>query len=138
MKVFIIVIVAFILFGLGALLGGAFIYAIRPRHDPQSAEINSDFLLEEVQPMYRKFSEGKILYYQKAEVLDGWVIELPIVETARGAEYGFVRVQKPPTKLWVYGDGYSIYKFDETHLFVILSDWYAQRLDEGENAAPKK
>jgi hypothetical protein len=64
-------------------------------------------------------------------VLDGWAFELPIVETARGAEYGFLQVHAAPKKLWVYGDGYSIYTFDQKHLFVILSDWYAQRLNSG-------
>lgn len=104
--------------------------------DVHPSVLDAGFRYAEVDGYFAKFKRGEIIDTVSLPIFDDDV-EVQIVESVRGAEYGFIESRYPLYRFWVHADGYRIHVYDEHHLFVIVSDWYAhEREREKYRAAP--
>lgn len=101
----------------------------------QPGVLNDDFRYSEVDAYFSQFKQGKFIETIRLPVLN-CDIDVPIVQSVRGARYGFVKSRDPLNKFWIIGEGYQIYVYDDHHLFVSISDWHAIELERAKAIAP--
>ena len=94
---------------------------------PQAYEIDPQFQ-QEVNLLYTRFQKGKILYTRSISVL-GHPTKVFIVDTLRGADYGFIQLPEKTSQFWVVRSGYyELKQYNATHLFVSIDDKYSNEL----------
>lgn len=93
-------------------------------------EIPTSFRHAEVDGYFTRFRTGQVLHERTLRLL-GADIVVDVVATVRGAEYGFVPVSGQLDEFWIRRPGLSIKRYDEHHLFVTFSDWFAADLERG-------
>ncbi len=91
------------------------------------SQISRDFRDDEVDPMFARFQKGDVRYKAKLDLL-GSQVEAVVVDEARGADYGFIKVEQPIAHCWFMNDEYTLKRYDDHHVFVIISDRHAARL----------
>jgi hypothetical protein len=76
-----------------------------------------------------EFKKNNVIRHVKLPVIDDCSVDVGIVSGVRGGEYGFVTLAHPPLHFWIQNEGFEIHKFDESHLFVSIQDWYILELE---------
>lgn len=86
-------------------------------------EIHPDFRKAEVDPLFRLFASGKTLYTVEITLVDKATIEVGVVdESKRGGVYGFAESKASLGNFWIISSGANVYRYDDHHLFVAISD----------------
>lgn len=91
--------------------------------DVHPSVLDAGFRYAEVDGYFAKFKRSEIIDMVRLPILND-DMEVQIVESVRGADYGFVESRYPLDRFWVQAHGYHVHVYDEHHLFVIISDWY--------------
>jgi hypothetical protein len=80
-------------------------------------EIRPD-ILSDVRKMFADYTSGNALYYVKAELLEGIVLDVATVASYSGGDHGFITTDRPRgTQFYVEGEGFRIQRFNEGTFF---------------------
>lgn len=98
------------------------------------SEIQPEFQ-KEVDQLYGRFQEGDVLHSRRIPLLNE-AVEVFVVDNPRGAEYGFVVLDREVTCFWIVASGrYKVFRYNATHLFVILDEKYCLELERAAGIA---
>jgi hypothetical protein len=121
--VFVVVAISFVAFIAGRLFEGK--YALHPGDIPFG-------LLGEVDSMYAQYAAGNATHVRRIPVCAacGEKIDVGVVASAAGVEYGFAQVPQNWSCVWVESPGqYSIYSYKLGVCFVVLRCKFATHLE---------
>lgn len=98
----------------------AVVYNAVLRTQYRDISIHREFL-PEVQQMHERYINGKVLFYREIDLL-GKTHFVAIVETVRGAEYGFLATPETLNDFYLRKAGVTIKKYDDFSVFVTIAD----------------
>jgi hypothetical protein len=128
-KLFILLLLAFIAGGFAALL----VASMQPR-DPELHELSGKRLVA-ARGAFNEYRKNNIIQLIDVPLIEDYKLHVAIVQEFRGVAYGFVQSYDLPNHFWARRTGLTVYRYDDQHLFVILSDWLVTDIERG-SAAP--
>ena len=79
--------------------------------------------LVEARDAFKKFTKKQVLQHIVVPLIEDYKLHIAVVQEFRGAAYGFVESDDLPIHFWARREGVTVYRYDDHHLFVVLSDW---------------
>ena len=110
-----------------------FVVAMRPNRC-EVHELSGDGLVE-ARDAFKKFAKKEVMQNIVVPLIEDYKLHIAIVQEFRGAAYGFVESDDLPIHLWARREGLTVYRYDDHHLFVVLSDWLITDISRRSSAA---
>ena len=116
-KLFLILLLTFVAGWFAAL----FVAAMRPR-GPELHELSGEGLVE-ARREFKLYKNNNIIQRIDVRLIDDYKLHVAIVQRISRALNGFVHSDDLPIHFWAIREGLKVYRFDDQHLFVVVSDW---------------
>jgi hypothetical protein len=115
---------------LALLLTGALVGLVGGRYMPRPKQLHElgPRLAAEADQLFANLQKNKVKRHIKLRIIDCWDVDVAIVGEFLGADLGFARVAEVPPFFWVDSDGFEVWRYDEHHLFITITDWYQRDL----------
>lgn len=122
-------------FLVGGLFVAGLIFFLGERHGiRQERALTPVFEMEpeletKARKMFADYKEDRIKERINIAIFDKCTTEVAVVGSIGPGVCGFAKTSMPVYQFWMTGEGVQIFEFDRDHLFVIIRDWYKNKLE---------
>jgi hypothetical protein len=94
------------------------------------------FLRAEAAARFQSFLRGESPKRVSLPIAEGCNIDVALAGSIGENVCGFTRTPRPMRRFWIGGNGFSVHRFDEDHLFILIKGWYLTELESDPAVRP--